>query len=45
MLRPEAANMRFGSPSDVHGRVVALSLGSFLLALRSQARRGERDET
>lgn len=36
MHRPEAANMRFGSPADVHGRVVALfvALGSFLFALK-----------
>lgn len=36
MQRPEAANMRFGSPADVHGRVVALfvALGSFLSALK-----------
>lgn len=48
MQHPEAANMRFGSPADVHGRVVSLfvALGSFLSALRSQTRRdfGERDE-
>lgn len=40
--------MRFGSPADGHGRVVALfvALGSFLFALRSRARRdfGKRDE-
>lgn len=43
MHRPEAANMRFGSPADVHGRVVVLfvALASFLFARRDF---GERDE-
>lgn len=46
MHRPEAANMRFGSPADVHGRAVVLfvALGSFLCALKTRRDFGERDE-